>query len=117
MYNVIIFLIAHPRKRRGDGTDFDADDVMGSGNITNAVDVVLNYDTGPEQFGGQPDRILSVKKNRLTGDLGNGISLWYDPASKRISDKALDFSWPEDAKPKQINVVYDVDLPWEEDEK
>ena len=117
MYNVIIFLIAHPRKRRGDGTDFDADDVMGSGNITNAVDVVLNYDTGPEQFGDQPDRILSVKKNRLTGDLSDGIKLWYDPASKRISERATDFSWPEDAKPKQMNVVYDVDLPWEEDEK
>ena len=114
-YNVIIFLIAHPRKRKGDGGDFDADDVMGSGNITNAVDVVLNYDTGPDKFG-KPDRILSVKKNRLSGDLSDGINLWYDPASKRISERNGDFSWESDRGIKQMNVVHDVDLPWEESE-
>ena len=113
-YNVIIFLIAHPRKRKGDGGDFDADDVMGSGNITNAVDVVLNYDTGPDKFG-KPDRILSVKKNRLTGDLDDGIGLWYDPASKRISERKDDFSWPTDLKIKQMEVVHDVELPWGDD--
>ena len=110
-YNVIIFLIAHPRKRRGDGGDFDADDVMGSGNITNAVDVVLNYDTGPDKFN-KPDRILSVKKNRISGDLSDGIDMWYDPASKRISERKDDFSWPTDTKIKQMEVVYDVELPW-----
>jgi len=110
-YNVIIFLIAHPRKRRGDGVDFDADDVMGSGNITNAVDVVLNYDTGPDKFN-KPDRILSVKKNRISGDLSDGIDMWYDPASKRISERKDDFSWPTDTKIKQMEVVYDVELPW-----
>ena len=113
-YNVIIFLIAHPRKRKGDGGDFDADDVMGSGNITNAVDVVLNYDTGPDKFG-KPDRILAVKKNRLTGDLDDGIGLWYDPASKRISERKDDFSWPTDLKIKQMEVVHDVELPWRDD--
>ena len=112
-YNVIIFLIAHPRKRKGDGGDFDADDVMGSGNITNAVDVVLNYDTGPEKFG-MPDRILAVKKNRLTGDLSDGIDLWFDPASKRISERKDDFGWPTDQKIRQMEVVHDVALPWEE---
>jgi hypothetical protein len=84
---------------------------MGSGNITNAVDVVLNYDTGPDKFG-KPDRILAVKKNRLTGDLDDGIDLWYDPASKRISERANDFSWPTDLKEKQMEVCYDTDLPW-----
>lgn len=110
-YNVIIFLVAHPRKRKGDGGDFDADDVMGSGNITNAVDVVLNYDTGPDRFN-KPDRILSVKKNRLSGDLDDGIPLWYDPASKRISETKDDFAWPTDMKIKQMEVVHDVNLPW-----
>jgi len=113
-YNVVIFLVAHPRKRKGDATDFDADDVMGSGNITNAVDVVLNYDTSPDKFG-KPDRILSVKKNRLTGDLDDGIGLWYDPASKRISERKDDFSWPTDLKIKQMEVVHDVELPWRDD--
>lgn len=114
-YNVIIFLVAHPRKRTGNGGDFEADDVMGSGNITNAVDVVLNYDTGPDKFG-KPDRILAVKKNRLTGDLDDGIDLWYDPASKRISERKDDFSWPTDLKERQMAVVHDVKLPWEEEE-
>lgn len=114
-YNVIIFLIAHPRKRKGDGGDFDADDVMGSGNITNAVDVVLNYDIGPKKFDdGSPDRVLSVQKNRLTGELTNGINLWYDPASKRISERRSDFSWPTDLKAMQMEVVHDVELPWED---
>lgn len=112
-YNVIILLIAHPRKRRGDSGDFDADDVMGSGNITNAVDVVLYYDNGPDKFG-KPDRILSVKKNRLTGDLSDGIDMWYDPGSKRISERNGDFEWPE-WDPKQMQVVHDVDLPWGEE--
>ena len=110
-YNVIIFLIAHPRKRKGDGGDFDADDVMGSGNITNAVDVVLNYDSGPMQFS-PPDRILSVKKNRLTGDLTDGINLWYDPASKRISERKGDFSWPTDRREEQLQIVYDREVPF-----
>jgi len=115
MYNVIIFLIAHPRKRRGEGGEFEADDVMGSGNITNAVDVVLNYDTAPERFGGIPDRTLTVKKNRLTGDLSDGIGLYYDKASKRISERKDDFSWPTDLKSKQMEVVYDVELPWRDE--
>ena len=114
MYNAIIFLIAHPRKRRGgDAGDFDADDVMGSGNITNAVDVVLCYDSGPDKFG-KPDRILSVNKNRLTGDLSNGIDLWFDPASKRISERAGDFSWPSDFRVVQVS--HDLKLPWEDEE-
>lgn len=114
-YNAIVFLIAHPRKRKGDSVDFDADDVMGSGNITNAVDVVLNYDVGPDKFG-KPDRILSVKKNRLTGDLHDGIDLWYDPVSKRISERKDDFSWPTDRKTEQMTPIYDVDLPWVEED-
>lgn len=112
-YNAIIFLIAHPRKRKSDSGDFDADDVMGSGNITNAVDVVLNYDVGPDKFG-KPDRVLSVKKNRLTGDLTDGIALWFDPASKRISERKDDFSWPTDRQIKQMEIVHDVALPWED---
>jgi hypothetical protein len=111
-YNAIIFLVAHPRKRKDNSSDFDADDVMGSGNITNAVDVVLNYDVGPDKFG-KPDRILSVNKNRMTGDLTDGIDLWYDPTSKRISERKDDFSWPTDLKIKQMDVLHDVNLPWD----
>jgi twinkle protein len=99
-YNVIIFLVAHPRKRKGDVTDFDADDVMGSGNITNAVDVVLQYDEAPDRFG-KPDRLLAVKKNRLTGDVSDGIDLWFDQESKRITEtlyplKVKRYGWEDE---------------------
>ena len=109
-YNVIIFLVAHPRKRKGDVTDFDADDVMGSGNITNAVDVVLQYDEAPDRFG-KPDRLLAVKKNRLTGDVSDGIDLWFDPASKRITERKDDFSWETDRQ-TYIEVTEDEEVPW-----
>jgi KaiC/GvpD/RAD55 family RecA-like ATPase len=109
-YNVIIFLVAHPRKRKGDVTDFDADDVMGSGNITNAVDVVLQYDEAPDRFG-KPDRLLAVKKNRLTGDVSDGIDLWFDPASKRITERKDDFSWETDRQ-TYIDVTRDEEVPF-----
>ncbi len=109
-YNVIIFLVAHPRKRKGDITDFDADDVMGSGNITNAVDVVLQYDDAPDRFG-KPDRLLAVKKNRLTGDVSDGIALWFDPKSKRITERKDDFSWETDRQ-LHIDVTDSEEVPW-----
>ena len=93
--NVLIFLIAHPRK--GNGYSFSNDDVAGSSNITNLVDVNLRYarpkDTeDPEQ----PDRILQVLKNRLNGRThrnDDGIKLYYSESSKRISETAGAFSW------------------------
>lgn len=113
LYNVIIFLIAHPRKRRNDDDDFDSDEVMGSGNITNAVDVVLNYDSGAKKFG-EPDRFLDVSKNRMTGETVNKIGLWYDPKSKRITETKDDFSWPSDRSTEQPKIVHDAKLPWED---
>ena len=44
--------------------------------------------------------------------LDDGIDLWYDPASKRISERKDDFSWPTDLKERQMAVVHDVKLPW-----
>ena len=39
--NVAIILVAHPRK--SNGQDFSNDDVSGSSDITNKVDVVMSY--------------------------------------------------------------------------
>jgi archaellum biogenesis ATPase FlaH len=93
-YNVIIFLIAHPRK--SNGFEFGNDDVAGSSNITNLVDVTLRY-TRPfeEDDPDQPARVLQVLKNRLNGRTHRqreGIKLYYNEASKRISEK-MNFSW------------------------
>lgn len=88
-YNVLTFLVVHPRKT-GVG-DHRNDDVSGSSNITNLADVVMWYEKGDENA--ECDRILKVTKNRLNGKTGKGIELWFDEASKRISERAGWFNW------------------------
>lgn len=98
-YNVLIFLIAHPRKSVG--TEFGNDDIAGSGNITNLVDVVMRY-SKPKGDGydpDTPDRLLTVYKNRLTGVTDRkGILLRYEASSKRISEDRFDWTlgWERD---------------------
>ena len=94
-YNVVIFLIAHPRKKQG-FTGFDNDDVAGSSNITNLVDVVLRYSRpkGKDIPVDTNDRELTVFKNRLTGQTNrNGIKLFFQPESKRIAESTYAFDW------------------------
>lgn len=88
--NIAVILVAHPRKNRFGGDD--TDEVAGSSDITNKVDIVMTYKRGKDM----PDteRFLSVSKNRLTGRLAVGdkeLHLYYDPVSKRISDRQEDF--------------------------
>ena len=94
-YNVVIFLVAHPRKKQGFGS-FENDDVAGSSNITNLVDVVIRYsrpkgsDVPPDTM----DRELMVLKNRLTGQTNrNGIKLFFQEGSKRIAESSFAFGW------------------------
>lgn len=93
-YNALIFLIAHPRK--SNGNVFGNDDVAGSSNITNLVDVVLKY-SRPKGDGISEDteqRKLTVYKNRLTGRTDRkGIDLYFQPSSKRISEYEDYFDW------------------------
>lgn len=90
IYNVLIFLVAHPRK--SNGSDFDNDDVSGSSNITNLADIVLQY--GKPKDGIDGDRTLRIAKNRMTGKLEtDGIPLWFEESSKRISDHEGQFAW------------------------
>jgi len=94
-FNVLIFLVAHPKKVQG-RYEFSNDDVSGSSNITNLVDVVLRYDTPNKANEGEEaaDRILQVFKNRLSGRLNTkGIGLYYDEASRRISENQFTFDW------------------------
>lgn len=92
-YNVLVFLIVHPRK--SNGYQFDNDDVAGSSNITNLVDVVLRY--GKPRDANSADaneRMLSVYKNRLTGRTDReGIRLYFQESSKRISEHDGIFDW------------------------
>lgn len=90
IYNVLIFLVAHPKKT--DRSDFDNDDVSGSSNITNLADIVIQY--GKPKDGMEGDRILRIAKNRMTGKLETeGIPLWFEESSKRISDNEGQFAW------------------------
>ena len=85
-YDVAIILVAHPRKRGKDETEFDNDDVSGSSDITNKVDIVMNYSRAKE--GTDHDCELEISKNRLAGTLkmgANKILLNYSAKTKRVS--------------------------------
>jgi twinkle protein len=84
-YNNVIMLVAHPRKSKA---QFDNDDVSGTADITNRVDVVMSYDKDDKLS--DDVRKLKITKNRLTGRLGE-IELYFDEDSKRISDTPADF--------------------------
>ncbi|MGC7323319.1 hypothetical protein RBA16_27895, partial [Mycobacteroides abscessus subsp. massiliense] len=61
------------------------DDVSGSSDITNRVDVVMAYTRSADE---ECDSRLAILKNRLTGRLtakGEEIRLFYSNSTKRIS--------------------------------
>lgn len=104
-YDVAVILVAHPRKSSSDRSraGFDNDDVGGSSDITNRVDVVMSYSRNldkPEgDDSGMCDSKLTISKNRLTGKLtrkGQEIELFYSNKSKRItslSSVGRRYSW------------------------
>lgn len=88
-YNVVVLLVAHPRKTR---EGFTNDDVSGSADITNKVDVVMSYCRINAED--ENERQLKITKNRLTGKLTsekNDIRLYYSESSKRIVGRNMDF--------------------------
>lgn len=95
-YNVIIMLIAHPKKTNG--RSLTADDVSGSGNITNLVTTVLTYSRASsgeddDTTADNGERKMTVLKERFNGNTDHrGFKLYYNKASKRISD-SMRFDW------------------------
>ena len=93
-YDVVVILVAHPRKSK---LEFDNDDVSGSGDITNKVDVVISYQRVENDD--TCDSKLSITKNRLFGKYANGdnaIKLCYSEKTKRIFPYGLyprHYSW------------------------
>lgn len=92
-YDVLIFLVAHPKK--GTRADHSSnDDVSGSGQITDLANMVIKYTKPPEKRKDECDRLLIVMKNRINGRVDfDGIPLWFDEPSKRISGNQGDFGW------------------------
>lgn len=86
-YDVAVILVAHPRKQgKNDDSAFDNDDVAGSGDITNKVDIVMSYDRAKEDA--DYDSELVISKNRLAGTLRMGadkILLNYSAKTKRVT--------------------------------
>ena len=115
--NVVIVLVVHPRK--ASAKDFGNDDVMGSSNITNLAHVVLRY-TEPEGSDAEgKDRVLQTLKSRLIGRLDrDGIPLWYQESSKRISE-THDFGWKFGWEPENDDNFAAVtddemkEIPWD----
>lgn len=93
-YEVLIVLVAHPRKfgRMDADNELTNDDIAGSGNIPNLADVVMVYrKPSKKENENNPEivRVLSVTKNRINGKSDN-IPLMFDEASKRIAESKQD---------------------------
>lgn len=85
-YKVAVVLVAHPRK--GDTTGAENDDISGSSNITDRADIVMCYQRDPKDDD-QNHRLLSISKNRLTGNLAvkdDAIKFIYNPNSRRMAE-------------------------------
>lgn len=104
-YNVVVLLVAHPKKTR-DAVEIE--DISGSGDISNRVDVVMAYSRGETDGTGN----LRIFKNRLTGKktTGSGIELQYSSSSKQIISNMSgrkQYDWNKTPAP-----VEDGDLPF-----
>lgn len=85
-HNIVILLIAHPRKENED-KELGNDSVSGSGDITNAVDVVFTYSANKGADRETYQSLIGVTKNRITGRrlLGDDrVKAAYSGVSKRI---------------------------------
>lgn len=89
-YDVIVFLVAHPRKESGGGSGgYKSDDVGGSGKIVDLANTVIRYDIPSGADDTSEERRFWILKNRDNdGRLTKkeGIEMHFDTASKRISD-------------------------------
>ena len=111
-YEVVVILVAHPRKSR---EGFTNDDIAGSGDITNRVDIIFSYER--DEKDDSCDSKLAITKNRLEGKLtskGSEIPLFYSNSTKRItslSSKHRIYGWEKNYDAHEAD--YDV-LPFGE---
>ena len=87
--NIVILLVAHPRKENRD--DLGNDSVSGTSVITNMADVVLTYSRNKGDDAEQYQSLIGIPKNRLFGKVLMGdarIKVKYSEISKRIGGKS-----------------------------
>lgn len=110
-HDVVVILVAHPRKNSFTKDENDA--VSGSGDITNAADIVMTFKRDEDT---EDHNYLSISKNRWFGRLTkkDGIDMWYNQKSRRIIDKSkpdfnYDVGWkPKEAQQQSINGFIDL---------
>ena len=107
-----VHLVAHPRKS---DKILDADEVGGSGDITNRADNVLALDRLEEQKAAEKgyDAVLSVLKNRSFGESGR-FGLIFDPSCRRyvrVGEEPKHYGW-EHIKPILTEVKSDGSEPF-----
>lgn len=84
--NIAVIIIAHPRKE-SNKDELDNDSVSGSGDITNAVDVVMTYSGNTDADKETYQSLIGITKNRLTGRKllkKDRVKVMYSEKSKRI---------------------------------
>ena len=114
-YNIAIVLVAHQRKAGKDqaqSDSFDNDTVSGSADVTNKVDIVINYSRAKDED--THDSNIQVGKNRLVGTLrrgDNAIKMVYSPKTKRVyEERSLDkhYGWEK----MGTVITDDIDVPF-----
>ena len=82
-YNIIILLVAHPKK----GDSDENDSISGSGDITNRANVVIRFQRKSKKAEDDNVSLIKITKNRTTGKLNwDGIEVRYEPDSMRIHE-------------------------------
>ena len=111
-YKVAIILIAHPRKSGKDSDkEFDSDEIAGSADIANKVDIILNYSRPKKEE--QYQRVLSLEKNRMYGITLKGndaIHMYYNSKTRQITgERQLEkrYGWQD-----QILESVEIDVPF-----
>lgn len=97
------------------------DAVSGSGDITNAADIVMTFKRDEDV---ENHNYLTISKNRWFGNLTkeDGIDMWYNQKSRRITDRGnqgfdYEVGW-EPKEPQQqsfdgfMNVTDDMENPF-----
>lgn len=111
-YNVLIMLVAHPRKGSGTGND----DISGSGDIANYASIVLRYQKGTEA---NQYSLLMVTKNRINGKTrleDNAIEMEYFPESRRVLEvgqiQPVFIGSENDLPEGFVDIPSDADIPF-----
>lgn len=114
-YDVLVILVAHQRKQKGDQNDV----VAGSSNIVNLASVHLSYEQGNEVEQSYNQRRLKLNKNRLFGYRKlEGILCSYDDKSKRVyqsmdeEQRFKDYGWISSLPEDEFMDPGQIDLPF-----